>query len=135
MEKRSDGEVPSSPGTLTVLISTEAEREAAATHLVSLRDWLAEEEPLRGRVELRAQRPRPGEMGAALDVLAVGLGSGGAGAVLAQSLSTWLVQRRADVIVRLTRKDGQGVTVEVRRSSDPLAVISAVRQLLEDGQE
>ena len=31
----------------------------AETNLVSLRDWLAAEEALRGRVELRAQTPRP----------------------------------------------------------------------------
>lgn len=134
MEKRKDGEAPSGQEPVTVLIST-APGEAEATHLVSLRDWLAAEELLRGRVYFPAQSLRPGEMGAALDVLAVALGSGGAGAVLARSLSTWLVQRRADVIVRLSRKDGQDVVVEVHRSSDPQAVINSVGQLLESRQE
>ncbi|MGW7260612.1 effector-associated constant component EACC1 [Streptomyces sp. NPDC054834] len=46
---------------------------------------LAAEEALRGRVEVRAQAPQPGQMGAGFDVLAVALGSGGAGAVLARS--------------------------------------------------
>lgn len=55
----------------------------AETHLVSLRDWPAAEEALRGRVELLGRSPQPGQMGAALDVLAVALGSGGAGSVLA----------------------------------------------------
>ncbi|MGW7386737.1 effector-associated constant component EACC1 [Streptomyces sp. NPDC054794] len=58
-----------------------------------LRDWLAAEEALRGRVELLARTPQPGQMGAALDVLA-------------RSLSTWLVQRRADVTVHMSRGDG-----------------------------
>ncbi len=102
---------------------------------MSLRDWLAAEEALRGRVELLARPPQPGQMGAALDVLAVALGSGGAGAVLARSLSTWLVQRRADVTVRVSRSDGREVTVEVRRTSDPQAVLGAVGQLLGGGEE
>ncbi|WP_157857969.1 effector-associated constant component EACC1 [Streptomyces durhamensis] len=134
MEKCEDSETPSARCTLRVQVSAEP-GEDAETHLVSLRDWLAAEEALRGRVELPARTPRPGQMGAALDVLAVALGSGGAGAVLARSLSTWLVQRRADVTVHLSRSDGREVTVEVRRTSDPQAVIGAVGQLLDGGQE
>jgi hypothetical protein len=88
-----------------------------------------------------ARMPQPGQMGAALDVLAVALGSGGAGAGagagagLARSVSNRPVQRRADVTVRVSRSDGREVTVEVRRTSDPQAVIGAVGQLLEGGEE
>ncbi|MFG2358346.1 hypothetical protein [Streptomyces sp. NPDC048521] len=134
MKKHGECETPSARCTLRLHVSAEPGVEAEA-HLVSLRDWLAAEEALRGRVELLAHTPQPGQMGAALDVLVVALGSGGAGAVLARSLSTWLVQRRADVTVRLSRGDGQEVTVEVRRTSDPQAVIGAVGQLLEGGEE
>ncbi|MFF4361155.1 hypothetical protein [Streptomyces sp. NPDC001604] len=134
MEKCEDSQTPSAGCTLRVQVSAEPGVETE-THLVSLRDWLAAEEALRGRVELLARTPQPGQMGAALDVLAVALGSGGAGAVLARSVSTWLVQRRADVTVHVSRNDGREVTVEVRRTSDPQAVIGAVGQLLEGGQE
>lgn len=134
MEKCEDSETPSQHCTLRVRVSA-GPGEAAETHLVSLRDWLAAEEALRGRVELLTRTPQPGQMGAALDVLAVALGSGGAGAVLARSLSTWLVQRRADVTVHVSRGDGRKVTVEVRRTSDPQAVIGAVGELLEGGEE
>ncbi|MFG2129296.1 hypothetical protein ACGFNV_16055 [Streptomyces sp. NPDC048751] len=134
MEKCEDSETPSARCTLRVRVSAEPGVEAEK-HLVSLRDWLAAEEALRGRVELLARTPHPGQMGAALDVLAVALGSGGAGAVLARSLSTWLVQRRADVTVHVSRGDGREITVEVRRTSDPQAVIGAVGQLLEGGEE
>ncbi|MGW1562776.1 effector-associated constant component EACC1 [Streptomyces sp. NPDC002144] len=134
MEKCEDSRTSSARGTVRLQVSAEPGVEADA-HLVSLRDWLAAEDALRGRVELLARRPQPGQMGAALDVLAVALGSGGAGAVLARSLSTWLVQRRADVTVRMSRGDGREVTVEVYRTSDEQAVIGAVAQLLEGGQE
>lgn len=134
MEKCEDSETPSARCMLRLRVSAEPGVEAE-TYLVSLRDWLAEEEALRGRVELLARTPQPGQMGAALDVLAVALSSGGAGAVLARSLSTWLVQRRADVTVHVSRGDGQEVTVEVRRTSNPQTVIGAVGQLLEGGQE
>ncbi|WP_234534772.1 effector-associated constant component EACC1 [Streptomyces shenzhenensis] len=134
MEKCQDSETPSARCTLRLQVSAEPGVETEA-HLMSLRDWLAAEEALRGRVELLARPPQPGQMGAALDVLAVALGSGGAGAVLARSLSTWLVQRRADVTVRVSRSDGREVTVEVRRTSDPQAVLGAVGQLLGGGEE
>jgi len=45
------------------------------------------------------------------------------------------VQRRADVTVHVSRNDGPEVTVEVHRTSDPQAVIGAVAQLLDGGQE
>nr|BFD86818.1 hypothetical protein StreXyl84_62190 [Streptomyces sp. Xyl84] len=130
----SSSEDSSGQGTLMVRVSAGPGVDVERS-LVSLRDWLAAEEALRGRVELRAQAPQPGQMGSALDVLAVALGSGGAGAVLAQSLSTWLVQRRADVTVRLIRQDGREVTVEVQRATDPQAVIRAVGHLLDGGDE
>lgn len=46
----------------------------AETHLLALRDWLALEDALRGRLELRGSAPESGHMGVALDVVAVALG-------------------------------------------------------------
>jgi Effector Associated Constant Component 1 len=60
--------------------------------LRSLLDWLRHEDTLRGRVRTVQTPVRPGEMGALDAALVVALGSGGAGAVLAASVSTWLSQ-------------------------------------------
>lgn len=81
--------------------------EVAPEYLRSLTDWLNSEEPLRGRV--RAVRPAPeaGTMGAAVELLSVALGSGGAGAVLVRSISAWLTQRRSEVSVSLKDADGR----------------------------
>jgi hypothetical protein len=81
--------------------------EVAAEDLRSLADWLNSEDALRGRV--RAVRPAPeaGKMGAAVELLSVALGSGGAGAVLVRSISAWLSQRRSEVSVSLKDADGR----------------------------
>jgi Effector Associated Constant Component 1 len=81
--------------------------EVAAEYLRSLADWLNSEAALHGRV--RAVRPGPeaGKMGAAVELLSVALGSGGAGAVLVRSISAWLTQRRSEVSVSLKDADGR----------------------------
>lgn len=57
----------------------------------------------------------------------VSLGSDGAGAVPARSLTTWLVQRRADVKVTVQAPSGSRVEVDFKRASDPEQVIAEVR--------
>ncbi|MGW3209169.1 effector-associated constant component EACC1 [Streptomyces sp. NPDC001135] len=136
MEKYGASETPSARWRLHLRLQVSAEPGVGTgTYLGSLRDWLAAEEALRGRVELLARTPQPGRTGAAPDVLAVALGSGGAGAVPAQSVSAWLVQRRADVTVHVSRSDEREVTVEVRRTSEPQVVIGTVGQLLGGEEE
>ncbi|MEW1640275.1 hypothetical protein AB0469_40245 [Streptomyces sp. NPDC093801] len=103
----------------------------ADTYLLPLRDWLAAEDFLRGRVSLLRPSPEPGHMGALADVLVVALGSGSAGAVLARSLTTWLLQRRADVKVTITAAGGRRVSVDVRRARDVEAVVREIGALLE----
>lgn len=106
--------------------------EDAEQHLRALYGWLRREDELRGQVELRNRPIVPGQMGGVLDVLAVALGSGGAGAVLARSLSTWLTQTRADVTVTVTTTaTSREVKVDTRRARDPLAVIREVKELVE----
>lgn len=94
--------------------------------LASLREWLGREDALRGRV--RGVGPAVGaeDMGAVADTLAIALGSGGAVAVLAQSVSVWLQQRRSDVTVEVTSPSGQSVSVTVTHVRDAQAVIEAV---------
>ncbi|GAA2165045.1 effector-associated constant component EACC1 [Actinomadura napierensis] len=72
--------------------------------LQSLFDWLRREDEFRGRLLLEPSGGGVGgEMGGLLDVLTIALGSGGAGAVLARSLSTWLTNRHANVKVTVSR--------------------------------
>ncbi|MER7444521.1 effector-associated constant component EACC1 [Micromonospora avicenniae] len=99
-------------------------------HLTSLLDWLRREDELRGRVCLEQLPTRPGEMGALADTLVVALGSGGAVAVLAGSLSTWLSQRGTSVEVQITGPDGRQVIVRAQRARDLPALVREVETLL-----
>ncbi|MGH3853436.1 MAG: effector-associated constant component EACC1 [Pseudonocardiaceae bacterium] len=99
--------------------------------LRSLLDWLRHEDALRGRVRAAHAPVRPGEMGGLLEVLEVALGSGGAGAVLATSVSTWLSQpRRADVKLTVTAEDGRHIELDARRVRDPAVLLREVERLL-----
>jgi hypothetical protein len=80
--------------------------EVPPEYLSSLADWLNSEGALRGRVHAVRPAPGPGKMGAAIELLSVALGSGGVGAVLVRSISTWLTQRRSEVSVWLKDADG-----------------------------
>jgi hypothetical protein len=80
--------------------------------LASLEDWLIEDPELRQcTIARQVPSPRPGQMGGVSDVLIVALGSGGAGAALATSLSIWLRTRVDRVTVRLKTDKGE---IEVR---------------------
>ncbi|MGH3426526.1 MAG: effector-associated constant component EACC1 [Pseudonocardiaceae bacterium] len=106
--------------------------------LRSLLDWLRHEDALRGRVRTGHAPVRPGEMGGVLEVLEVALGSGGAGAVLAGSVSTWLSQpRRADVTLTVTAEDGRHIELDAHRVRDPAALLREVERLLrkEDSEQ
>jgi hypothetical protein len=67
--------------------------------------WLRNERNLVGKVQAAGRAPRDTELGGATDVLIIALGSGGTGAVLAQSLTTWLRTRRSNVEVSVTAGD------------------------------
>ena len=99
--------------------------------LRSLLDWLRHEDAPRGRVRPAQVPVRVGEMGAgALDALEVALGSGGALAVLAASVSTWLSQpRRADVRLTVTAQDSRHIELDARRVRDPAALLREVERL------
>lgn len=74
--------------------------------LYALSEWLQRGDELRGRVRTLPRQPDPHEMGATVDTLSVALGSGGAGAVLASALVTWLQTRRARISVELVETEG-----------------------------
>jgi hypothetical protein len=69
--------------------------------LYSLFEWLQRDDELRGRIKASSGESRPDEMGGVVEMLSVALSSGGAGAVLAGSLATWLQTRRARISVEV----------------------------------
>ncbi len=98
--------------------------------LRSLVGWLRREDRLRGRVSFRpGAHPVDGEMGGVAEVLSVAFGAGGAGAVLAGSLSTWLANRRADLKVTVTARDGAKVELDAHRVRDVAEVLRELERL------
>lgn len=100
----------------------------------SLQAWLAHEDDFRGRVSTRRQPIRPGEMGSVIDVLVVALGSGGAGAVLARSVTTWLTQTRADITLTIKSREGTQIKIDVNRAKDAQGVIREIGELIEKSE-
>ncbi|MFI9361392.1 hypothetical protein ACIG5E_10045 [Kitasatospora sp. NPDC053057] len=106
---------------------TDADRGAAA----SLLAWLRAEDELRGRVELEAAPPRPGELGTLADVLTVAVGTGGAVSGLTSALIAWIRRRAGETVVQVTRTDGS--SIELRATAvhglGPDGVAALVREV------
>ena len=108
----------------------ELQIEAPPELLVSLADWLNSEDALRGRVRAVRPAPKPGGMGAAVELLTVALGSGGAGAVLVRSICTWLSRRGSEISVSLKDGDGRELTFSAKSAKqDPSEVFSEASAL------
>lgn len=71
-----------------------------------LRQWLSDEAEFRGRVRVEQAPLQAGQMGGVVEALTVALGSGGALAVLASSVTVWLQQRRSELTVKIVNSDG-----------------------------
>lgn len=111
--------------------SSNADRDARA-----LWDWLSREDELRGRVGQRTKPVADGEMGGALDVLAVAVGSSGALTVLVKSLSTWLTHRGQDTKIRLTvTEEKLELEFDATRARDPEALLRAVQALISEADK
>jgi hypothetical protein len=110
--------------------SADADRDGRA-----LWDWLNSEDELRGRVSQRTRPIAEGEMGGALDVLAVAVGSSGALTALVRSLATWLTHRGQDAKVKLTMTERKvEIEFDVARARDPESLLRAVRELMDDAR-
>jgi hypothetical protein len=96
-----------------------------ADELAALWRWLQEESGLRGNVRPIASPVGAGELGGAIDLITVALGSGGAGVALAQTLSAWLRTRYSDVKVTVSA-EGRSVEVEARRVKDAVSLLREV---------
>ena len=85
--------------------------------LAGLWNWLRGERELAGAVSAVQARPGATELGGMPGVLAVALGSGGAGVALARSLTAWLSTRRPGVKITVTSPSGS-VTVVAQQVKD-----------------
>jgi hypothetical protein len=92
----------------------------------SLHDWLKTEQDLEpSKVTAISPPVQVGHMGAALDVVTVALGGGGAVSVLAGSLGVWLRNRGTDIRCEITGPQGK-IVVDAKRARDPAALIQSI---------
>ncbi|MEO3790412.1 hypothetical protein ABGB14_09370 [Nonomuraea sp. B10E15] len=97
----------------------------AVRDLSSLLTWLQSQRELQGLVRTVRRPPSTGELGGAVELLTVALGSGGVGVVLTRALTVWLTNRKADVNVTVTTEAGT-VTLEAKRVDDALPLLQEV---------
>jgi hypothetical protein len=83
----------------------------------SLWDWLRSEPEFRGHLRLGQASSAEGAMGALAEVI-VGVTSSGAAAALARAIQVWLVQRRADVMLKISGPQGEEIVVDAKRVQD-----------------
>jgi Effector Associated Constant Component 1 len=99
--------------------------------LRDLSAWLCDERGLRGIVHLVSPPVGHEELGSVTDAIAVALGAGGAGTVLASSLVTWLQTRRTTVRLLVQRGD-QKLVLDLQTTDN---VLPLIERLLEPGDE
>ena len=87
------------------------------TDVESLWDWLRSEPEFRGHLRL-GQAPGPQEAMGALAEVIVGVTSSGAATALAKAVQVWLVQRRSDVVLKISRPQGGEIVVDAKRVPD-----------------
>lgn len=109
--------------------------EDASGELKSLRSWLLSEEMLRGSLLDTSSRVVPGEMGTAIDLLTVAVGSGGVLAVLARSVSTWFEHRRSDISLEIHTSEGESFKLDAKRSRDAVALLKMMHQAIDQTDE
>jgi len=112
-------------------ITLTVDSDQGEADLRSLQRWLLQDPGLR-QVPITRLAPVPGDgdMGAVGEILLASLGAGGAGAVLANSLSVWLRSRVTPVKVRIERAQDI-LEVEVGNVDDPGALFTEITRFLE----
>ncbi|MEV5653722.1 hypothetical protein [Streptomyces sp. NPDC052291] len=96
-----------------ITVTDSAER----MHLESLDSWLRMDSSFRGRTKLSGT-PSENDLGTAVELLTVAIGSGGVISVLAASLSSWFQQpKRTDITLKVTRPNGKSVEIHARRAT------------------
>jgi hypothetical protein len=101
--------------------------------VVNLTEWLCSERGLQGSVRQIRSAPAETELGTAIDIISVAVGTGGAVTALANSLNAWLQTRRSAVKVTVSRGD-RSATVEASNISNVSEVIEAVLRAGNDAE-
>jgi hypothetical protein len=97
----------------------------------SLWDWLRSEPEFRGNLRL-GQAPAPeGAMGALAEVI-VGVTSSGAATALAKAIQVWLVQRRSDVMLKISGPQGREIVLDAKRVQDAERLMNNVLSWVEN---
>jgi len=91
--------------------------------VLALRKQLTAHPELRGHVSSVPSSPEEGEMGTGIELLLVGLGSGGAVTALVTTLPALLKARRSAASVELTLADGRSVKVTADSAADARALL------------
>ena len=93
--------------------------------------WLSESHELAGRARLKPSDALDGAQGLGADAVAVAVGSGGTITALALCLKTWIeayyAQRRTNVHLEVTAKNGKKAVIEASNANDAEALL---RQLI-----
>lgn len=87
------------------------------TDVESLWDWFRSEPEFRGHLRLVRVPGAPGSMGALAEVI-VGVTSSGAATALARAIQVWLVQRRSDVMLKISGPQGGEIVLDAKRVPD-----------------
>jgi hypothetical protein len=95
--------------------------------LTALSEWLNGDEELHGRVRTIRQPIGETELGSAIDLLAVALGAGGAGSVLASALVTWLRTRRTSAKITV-ESGGRSITLDIQTVGEVAPLLEQVLQ-------
>ncbi|WP_328875046.1 hypothetical protein OHT76_36015 [Streptomyces sp. NBC_00287] len=85
--------------------------ETTGADLVAIRKQLTARPELRGQVDVVRGDAEEGEMGSGLELLLVGLGSGGAITALITTLPALLTARRSPTSVEITLADGRSAKI------------------------
>lgn len=99
--------------------------------LHELLEWLNDESDLRGRTHIVQGPVAETELGSVPDLLAVTLGSGGAGAILASSLITWLQTRKTIVKVRI-EAGGRSIMLDLETIHDVTPALHKILEMSDD---
>jgi Effector Associated Constant Component 1 len=83
--------------------------------LRSLQSSINAEHDLRSSATIQRPAFESGSLGAVVEILTVILAPGGAAAILASVLITWIKQRRSLVSVRVKREDGSEIELKADR--------------------
>jgi hypothetical protein len=113
---------------LRIMIESDGSGES---ELRSLHDWLRAEDELTADVKWDTPPISETRMGAVSDSIIAIFGAGGAGVILARSITVWLKTRRPEVTVRVKSRT-RTIQVEARNIKDGEEFIRQIKLLSQE---